>query len=129
MRNSRFLATTVLLAAAVAGLSAHLKVERSMPEADSTVTVAPTQLRLWFSQQPTVPISSLTLEGPDGKVATGKAVAGQTDGKLDRSLVAPVTGSLVAGKYTVTWRTSGPDGHIQTESFTFTFAPAPGDRD
>lgn len=124
MLNRRVLATAVLLAAAVAGLAAHLKVERSFPEADSTLSTAPTRLQVWFSQSPTVAISSLTLEGPDGKVSTGKATAGQTDGKPDRSLIAPITGPVGAGKYTVTWKTSGSDGHIQTGTFTFTFTPA-----
>lgn len=104
-------------------VSAHLKVERTFPEADSTVAAAPGHLQVWFSQAPTIPVSSLTLEGPNGRVTTGKAVAGQADGKPDRSLVAPVTGTLTAGKYTVTWKTSGPDGHIQAGTFEFTFTP------
>jgi methionine-rich copper-binding protein CopC len=116
--------TMIVVCLAVIGLSAHLKVERTSPAADSTISAAPTQLQVWFSQSPTVAISSLTLEGPDGKVATGKATAGQTDGKPDRSLVAPITGPVGAGKYTVTWKTSGSDGHIQTGTFTFTFTPA-----
>ena len=71
----------------------------------------------------TVPVSSFTLEGPDGKVAVGKATAGKVDGKLDRSLVAPITGTITAGKYTVTWKTSGSDGHIQTGTFDFIVKP------
>lgn len=113
----------MLLVAAGVVLSAHLKVERTYPETDATITSAPARLQVWFSQAPTVPISSLTLEGPAGRVTVGKASAGLQDGKPDRSLVAPITGSMVAGKYTATWKTSGPDGHIQTDTFAFTFAP------
>lgn len=114
----------LLLIAGVVALSAHLKVEKTFPAADSTVATAPDRLQVWFSQAPTVPVSSLTLEGPNGRVTVGKAVAGQMDGKPDQSLVAPITGTLTAGKYTVTWKTAGADGHIQTDTFVFTFKPA-----
>lgn len=112
----------VLLMAGVA-LSAHLKVEKTFPESDATVSSVPDRLQVWFSQAPTVPVSSLSLEGPNGKVAVGKATAGKADGKTDRSIVAPITGTLSAGKYTVTWKTSGTDGHILTGTFDFIVKP------
>lgn len=115
------LAALVVMAGVV--LSAHLKVEKTFPEADATVTSAPDHLQVWFSQAPTVPVSSLSLEGPDGKVTVGKAAAGKVDGKADKSLVAPITGTITAGKYTVTWKTSGSDGHIQTGTFDFIVKP------
>jgi methionine-rich copper-binding protein CopC len=110
----------ILLATLVVGLSAHLKVEKTLPETGTTIEVAPKELRVWFSQSPTVPVSSLTLEGPNGKVDVGKVAAGQTDGKPDRSLTAVITGSVVPGKYTASWKTSGSDGHIMTGTFEFT---------
>jgi methionine-rich copper-binding protein CopC len=110
----------VLLAVAVASLSAHLKVERTSPAADTTIETAPTQVQVWFSQSPTLPVSGLSLEGPQGVVELGKVAAGQKDGKPDRSLVASITGPLVPGRYTATWKTSGSDGHIQTGTFEFT---------
>jgi len=112
-----------LLSIAVVGLSAHLKVERTAPVADATVADAPTRIQVWFSQNPTMAVSALSLKGPEGTVELGKVEAGRTDGKPDRSLVAPVVGRLVPGVYTATWKTSGNDGHIQTDTFTFTFTP------
>lgn len=114
----------LLLAALVATLSAHLKVEKTLPEIDATIEVAPSHVRVWFSQSPTVPVSSLTLEGPQGRVELGKVVAGQTDGQADRSLVAPVVGTVAPGTYTVSWKTAGGDGHIQTGTFGFTLKAA-----
>ncbi len=114
----------LLLIAGVVSLSAHLKVEKTFPAADSTIAAVPDRLQVWFSQPPTVPVSSLVLEGPGGRVTVGKAAAGQQDGKPDRSLVAPITGTLTAGTYTVTWKTAGADGHIQTDTYVFTFKPA-----
>lgn len=110
----------LLLTGAVVSLSAHLKVEKTVPETGAVIESAPKELRVWFSQSPTVPVSSLALAGPDGAITLGKVAAGQTDGKPDRSLVAPVTGTMPAGKYTATWKTSGGDGHIQTGTFEFT---------
>lgn len=118
---------TILLAgaliAAVAVLSAHLTVERTFPVTDSTLTTAPARVQVWFSQHPTLAISTLALQGPSGPVALGKVTAGQADGKPDRSLVAPIDGTLAAGVYTATWKTAGNDGHVQTGTFTFTYAP------
>jgi methionine-rich copper-binding protein CopC len=111
-----------LLLAGTATLAAHLKVEKTSPAADATITTQPQQVRVLFSQAPTLAISSLALEGPNGKVALGKVAAGQTDGRADHSLVATVPDQLPPGAYTVTWRTSGPDGHIQTGTFAFTLA-------
>lgn len=110
----------VLLASTVVALSAHLKVEKTLPETGATVEAAPKELRVWFSQNPTLPISGLSLEGPNGKVELGKVAAGQTDGKADRSLMAEITGTLAPGKYTASWKTSGNDGHIMTGTFEFT---------
>lgn len=113
----------LLCVAGVVSLSAHLKVEKTFPATDSTVTTAPERVQVWFSQAPTLPVSSLTLEGSGGRVTLGKVTAGLDDGKPDRSLVAPISGSLAAGTYTVTWKTAGADGHIQTGTFAFTFSP------
>jgi len=118
----------LLVTAAVVGLSAHLKVEKTFPVTDATVTTAPERIQVWFSQSPTIAVSALTLEGPSGSVELGKVAAGNADGKPDRSLVAAVVGRLVPGKYVATWKTSGSDGHIQTETFEFTYTPADGDR-
>lgn len=122
MRFLRLL--SILLIVCVVSVSAHLKVEKTFPAADSSVATTPDRLQVWFSQAPTVPVSSLTLEGPDGRVTLGKVAAGRQDGKPDRSLLAPITGVMAAGTYTVTWKTSGADGHIQTDTFVFTFKPA-----
>jgi methionine-rich copper-binding protein CopC len=110
-----------LVFVSVAVLSAHLKVEKTLPATDATVATAPTQIQVWFSQAPTVAVSGLTLEGPSGKVELGKVAAGMTDGKADHSIVAPIVGKVAPGKYTASWKTSGTDGHILTGTFEFTF--------
>jgi methionine-rich copper-binding protein CopC len=119
-----FPVTAILLSVAVIGLSAHLKVERTFPATGGTVTTSPDRIQVWFSQNPTLAISGLSLEGPKGKVELGKVAAGKDGEKPDMSLVAPITGTLEAGKYTASWKTSGNDGHILTGTFEFTYKPA-----
>lgn len=118
------LGLALLFSVAAVTLSAHLAVSKTFPVADSTVTTAPDRLQVWFTQAPTMPVSALSLEGPKGKIELGKVAAGQADGKADRSLVAPIVGTLEPGKYTASWKTSGNDGHILTGTFAFTYAPA-----
>jgi len=114
-------ASAVVLLTSVAALSAHLKVDKTFPATGETVASAPTQIQVWFSQAPTVAVSGLALEGAAGKVELGKVTAGMVEGKADNSLVAPVVGTVAPGTYTVSWKTSGTDGHILTGTFEFTF--------
>jgi methionine-rich copper-binding protein CopC len=119
VRSRVFLLVGALLVSTVVALSAHLKVEKTFPESGATIEATPKELRVWFSQNPTLPVSGLALEGPSGKVELGKVAAGQTDGKPDRSLAAGIAATLAPGKYTASWKTSGNDGHIQTGTFEF----------
>lgn len=120
-RLRRMLPLVVFILASSAVAFAHLKVDKTFPVTGATVTTAPTQIQVWFSQAPTVAVSGLTLEGPSGKVELGKVTAGMADGKTDHSVVAHIVGPVAPGAYTVNWRTSGADGHILTGTFEFTF--------
>lgn len=115
------LPVAVLILASAVVLSAHLKVDKTLPATGATVTTAPTQVQVWFSQTPTVAVSGLSLESSSGKVELGRVTAGMTDGKADNSLVVSVVGVVAPGKYTVSWKTSGADGHMLTGTFEFTF--------
>lgn len=114
----------LLFSVAAVTLSAHLAVSKTFPVTDGTVATAPDRIQVWFTQSPTMAVSALSLEGPQGKVELGKVAAGQAEGKADRSLVAPIVGKLEPGKYTGSWKTSGTDGHILTGTFAFTYSPA-----
>jgi len=102
------------------GGAAHNRLTKSAPETDAVLTAAPDQVRLWFAEKPSVPLSSITLAGPgDAKVPLGKVRA--TDDPL--SIAAAITGALPPGTYTVSWKTSGDDGHVIRGTFRFTFRP------
>ena len=109
-KSSRSLALVVTiligLCAYPALLSAHLKLERSNPAANTTLEAAPAQLQLWFSEEPLLVMTSITLTGPQGAVKLDKARAG-----VGRSLIVPIATPLDPGAYKIAWKTAGDDGH------------------
>jgi methionine-rich copper-binding protein CopC len=109
----------VLVVASVAVATAHLRVQKSMPEADAILAASPDHVQVWFSQAPDPAISRLTLEGADGEIAVGATTVHD-----DRSLKAMLPSALAGGDYTVKWRTAGDDGHTQRGDFAFTVLAA-----
>jgi methionine-rich copper-binding protein CopC len=100
----------------------HMRLVRSEPAADSTVTVAPTALKLYWTEAPRLPVTAIRLTGAgDQAVALGAPAADQQDAKI---LSVPVTAPLQPGVYTVTWRTAGNDGHVLNGTYKFTYRAA-----
>jgi methionine-rich copper-binding protein CopC len=123
----RFRASWVLgfvMTALLAGPAwAHMALSKAAPSDKATVTVAPTQLQLWFTQKPDTKVSRVLLSGAAGEVKLGEL-------KLvdERSLIAPIEGTLADGLYTVAWQSAGDDGHIQKGQVTFTLKRATASR-
>lgn len=104
------------LVATTAGWVMHNRLTRSLPEKDATLASPPSEIRLWFAQKPTPALSSIILQAADStKVALGKLA--KTDDPL--SIQAAIPSRLGAGRYRVSWKTSGDDGHVIRGSFTF----------
>jgi copper transport protein len=96
--------------------SAHALLLSSDPAGGSTVQTAPTQLTLNYSEQPDPQLSQVVLLNSSGApVETGApTLQGQ------KTLVAPITGDMPHGVYTVSWSAvSVDDGHTSTGSFSF----------
>ncbi len=95
----------------------HMRLVRSVPASDATITAFPSSIRLWFSESPEIAVSriTLTLDGDD--IAVGK-----TRGDGDSSLVVDISSRLAPGRYTVRWRPAGDDGPVLRDSFGFTLA-------
>lgn len=108
-----------LVVASVAIATAHMAVQKTMPEADAVLSEPPHHIQIWFTQSPDPVISRLTLEGANGEIALG-----DTRVQDDRSLMAMLPSALEAGSYTVKWRTAGDDGHTQRGDFAFTVRAA-----
>ena len=101
---------------------AHAKLKSSLPAANATVSDAPHELRLTFTEKPELAVSKVILLA-DGKdtIPLGKLAA---DAKSAETVVAPVSGHLGAGRYTVQYRVAGRDGHPIRGSFAFTVGKA-----
>ena|SRR5688572_18813800 len=105
---------TALLAGSAAAWHNHLT--KSIPAKDEQVAASPASVRLWFAEKPVPAFTSITLLKADSsKVAIGKARP--TEDSL--SVAADVSEPLPAGKYTVSWRTAGDDGHAIRGKFSF----------
>jgi methionine-rich copper-binding protein CopC len=103
-------------------LFAHLAVTKTMPEADASVA-SPSAIQVWFTQNPELSVSALSLKHGDMAVAIGDVAASD-----DNSLVAEVSDTLGAGSYTVEWWTAGDDGHVLRGEFAFEVSSAAEDR-
>jgi len=103
----------------VATATAHMRVQKTMPEDGAMLSESPHHIQIWYTQAPDPAISQLTVEGSGGDVELG-------DTKVvdDKSLMAMLPSALRTGSYTVKWRTAGDDGHAQRGDFTFTVRTA-----
>ncbi len=117
-------ALTVLFAGAALAPSpldttVHFALSKSTPEADATVE-APTEIRLWFTQEPQEGSTSIRLvEAEDAGVHVMDAAQDPDDAT---SFHAAIHGTLPPGTYTVSWRGMGQDGHVVRDSFQFSVA-------
>jgi methionine-rich copper-binding protein CopC len=114
-------ACLAILAALTASVSAHLAVSKTMPADQSTVLKPPARVQVWFTQQPSPRVSLLQMKGPGGaEVELGDMEITPQD----RSIAVAVRGTLAPGRYEVTWRTAGDDGHVIRGTFAFSLKAA-----
>ncbi|AZS20726.1 MULTISPECIES: copper resistance protein CopC [unclassified Caulobacter] len=79
---------------------AHPQVITRSPEAGAKLKTSPKEVRVMFSEQLELPLSTAKIEGPDGKPIAIGALA--TD-KGSFSLIIPIKAKLKPGAYTVSW--------------------------
>jgi hypothetical protein len=114
----------LLLAIAAAAVStaaqSHAFLDHADPKVGSVVAVAPSELRIWFSQDVEPAFSTAEVFDAAGKrVDTGHA---KIDPK-ERSLLRVPLNKLGAGTYTVKWRMVSQDTHPTQGRFTFRVGP------
>jgi methionine-rich copper-binding protein CopC len=103
------------------GALAHSLLVRSQPERRATVTRAPEEVRLWFSERIEPAYARVSVWDAGGKqVDAGDAAVDPADS----TTLAVRTPGLRAGRYTVRYRVLSVDGHIVESSFDFTVRPA-----
>jgi methionine-rich copper-binding protein CopC len=74
----------------------------------------PATLQLWFSEEPLLLMSAITLTGPAGTMKLEPPRAGG-----DRSLIVSVGAKLEPGAYRIAWKTAGDDGHVISGTVNF----------
>lgn len=98
-------------------VGAHAFPDHSEPKVGATVSVVPTQVRIWFDGELEPEFSTLRVENANGqRVDRG-------DGHVDNSdptLLEVNLPSLPSGTYRVTWSVIARDGHRTEGDYTFT---------
>jgi methionine-rich copper-binding protein CopC len=102
-----------LLLCANAPAGAHAELDRTEPRPDSTVTGAPHEIAVWFTQKLEAALSSITVRNAAGqRVEAGKA-------RVTGNVMRVPLKAIGAGTYLVNWRVLSVDTHRTQGSFRF----------
>jgi methionine-rich copper-binding protein CopC len=110
-----FLSVAALAFAPPAAMHTHLT--KSAPGANDSVA-PPKALTFWFSERVELPFTRVSLKNIAG-VAQPLGAPGFANDSANAPVVVPVTGTLGAGEYTVTWSAAAKDGHPAKGTFKF----------
>lgn len=99
---------------------AHGALKGASPGGGESLSTAPREIRLSFTEAVELAVSRLGLTGPQGPVALAPLVV---DPDSSTVLIGGIEGPLVAGSYTVNWQVVGADGHPVRGEYSFTIAP------
>ena len=119
MRNSlRSFSLIAVLALAVPlrAASAHPRLLKATPAADSRSAEAPRQVALTFNESLDLTLTRVTLHHGEMAIRLEAFQFAQGD---DKTVTASIVGSLAPGRYTVRWQVSGDDDHPVRGTFTF----------
>ena len=105
--------------------SAHAVLLRSDPASQAILKVAPTQVRLWFSEDLNSAFSTLSvINGANQRVDNQDVQLAPNDA---RELEVTLKPNLPPAVYIVVWQSdSANDGHVESSSFVFTLARPDG---
>jgi methionine-rich copper-binding protein CopC len=96
---------------------AHDQLLSASPAADLVTSTPTTELRLQFSEEFELALTSVAVSGPGGAViATGLLAADPIDTTV---LVVPLAAPLPSGDYVVDWRVVAKDGHGTNGTYQF----------
>ncbi|MBV9828215.1 MAG: copper resistance protein CopC [Alphaproteobacteria bacterium] len=99
---------------------AHAFLDHTIPTVGGTVTAAPPELRLFFSEPLEPLFSGIEISGTDGqRIAAGKATLDPRDAKQFVLRLPP----LGPGHYRVHWHVVSVDTHPTQGDFTFEVRP------
>jgi methionine-rich copper-binding protein CopC len=118
---ARVITIALMLTFGFAGQAfAHAHLTSATPAAGSTITAAPTELDLTFSEDVNLKFTGVIVTGPKKTVVkTGQAMLMSGNTKL----MVPIEGTLDPGIYTVAWHALSTDGHKTNGTYSFTLKP------
>ena len=111
--------TTLACSLAATVALAHAFLDHATPGVGATVSSAPGELQLSFTQDIVAALSGVTLAAADGAaVPAAKAVAGPAN-----TLHVKLGRALGPGSYTVSWHVVSIDTHPTSGKYRFTVGP------
>ena len=116
MKRSTYAAAALLLVSSLA--HAHSQLTSSTPADKASLTSAPKEVVLHFSEPVRVTALSVTRSGGEKRNLAGIPA----EFLKDFTIAAPGLGD---GKYDVSWRALAPDSHVMTGTFTFSVGAGP----
>ena len=117
-----FFAAGLLCFSAVAmRLDAHAFMVRAEPRVGTKVGIAPSEVRIWFSEPIQSTLSSIKVLAENGKQVDKKDTHSDP---ANRSLLhVSLAPTLPPGTYRVTWRVTSVDTHATNGDFSFRIVP------
>jgi len=107
---------SVLAACLVVQAHAHAFLDHAEPRVGATVSVAPAEVRLWFTEELEPAFSTVKVLDAAGR-RVDKANARVVD--VHREMLRVSLGLPGPGAYTVVWRAVSVDTHVTQGSFAF----------
>lgn len=113
---SVFVSAIIYTVLAISPSLAHTELVSTNPAANSTVTAAPAQISLTFSETPLLIGSSIQLQqSPDVTIPAAQlSLSGTT-------ISVPWSTAIKPGTVTVNWRVVADDGHVSRGTFKFNY--------
>ena len=114
-KHAHVLIVSALLCAAPTFAKAHAFLDHASPRVGNTVTSAPREVVLWFTQKLEPAFSSIEVRNEQGATVT----AGKATVVGDRTQLRVPLKALPPGSYKVIWRVLSVDTHRTEGNFTF----------
>ena len=120
---TRFVTIVVLALACLApALWAHANLDKAEPKVGSTVTTAPTEVKIYFTDDPQVDKSEIQVfDAKDNQIDKKDTHADKSD-HPNKSVLIVSLPALAPGTYKVKWHAVCPANHKTEGSFEFTVA-------
>jgi copper resistance protein C len=108
--------TSLLLLAGIRDAAAHAFLDHAEPPVGHTVSAAPGELRLWFTQSLEAAFSTVTVTKDGHRIDAGKP-------RVSGNEIAVSLKPAGKGTYHVNWRVLSVDTHTTAGDFSFTVGP------